>query len=65
MEEKPICDECGGKSVEFRGSGKTLQFMICRKIESEMHRHKLTYDECMEEVRKMRNLHAPRSGRFG
>jgi hypothetical protein len=56
-----ICPECGGRSVEFRFSGRDTQHKICSRYAEPGH---LTKDQIRERIAEERERHRPSSGRF-
>jgi len=58
------CPECGGATIEFRGSGHYLQWKLCSKTNEEPDKH-LTKEERDQIWREKISAHAPKSGRFG
>lgn len=55
------CPECGGKGIEFRGSGKNLQHKTCSRWREPGHP---TEAEIRAKLSEMFNAHYPASGRF-
>lgn len=56
-----VCTECGGASVEFRGSGKDTQYKVCSRYAEPGH---LTKGQISARIRDVRAGNEPSSGRF-
>ena len=56
----PKCPDCGGTSVQFRGSGSNMQFRICPRYREAGH---LSEQEIRDVIAEHRMAARP-SGRF-
>lgn len=58
------CLECGGRGIEFRGTGLNLQYKICSAYKNtDTPANHPTYKECMEELARRRRQGLP-NGRW-
>ncbi len=55
------CSECGGATVEFKGSGHDMQYRVCTRNQVPGH---LSEAECDEKIQAVRGIVNP-SGRQG
>jgi hypothetical protein len=58
-EKKCVCD--GKETIQFRGRGFDLQYMVCPMVGTEGHK---THEECDKELKEKRMTNYPKSGRF-
>lgn len=56
----PVCPECAGRTVEFRGAGLNMQHRICSRWEEPGHK---SWEEVQKEVAVVRDAVNP-SGRY-
>jgi hypothetical protein len=54
------CPDCGGKTIEFRGSGLNVEYRVCPRWKQPGHKKKA---EVLREIEAKRAAHAPASGR--
>jgi hypothetical protein len=55
------CPECRGLTIEFRGTGKNVQYRICTRWEEPGH---LSEEEVKKKLWEKTMAHMPPSGRF-
>jgi hypothetical protein len=61
MTSDPKCPNCGNQTIQFRGRGQDLEYMICPRYREPGH---LSDAEVKERFLLEKNRHAPSSGRY-
>lgn len=61
MSDPEKCADCGGRGIEFRGSGNNTQYRVCPRWREPGHP---TQEEITEKLAESRAANYPASGRF-